>query len=84
MSIRYLKHHAALEGHVPADDAQALCDWLRQHPRAQVHLGKCESLHAAVLQVLLALRPGLKALPADPRWHALLEPLTSAPSFTQP
>jgi hypothetical protein len=31
-----------------------------------VHLGKCEHLHGAVLQVLLALRPRVAAPPPDP------------------
>lgn len=69
MAIRYLKKHAALEGAVAAEDAEALSDWLRAHPAAGVHLGKCEQVHASVLQVLLALRPRLLAPPAE-RWLA--------------
>jgi hypothetical protein len=38
-----------------------------------VHLGKCEHLHGAVLQVLLALRPTLASLPADARLAAALQ-----------
>ncbi|MBK1614311.1 hypothetical protein CKO44_12615 [Rubrivivax gelatinosus] len=69
MSIRYLKKHAALEGVVSVDDAEALAQWLRQQARPAVHLGKCEHVHAAVLQVLLALRPQVSAAPPDP-WLA--------------
>lgn len=69
MGIRYLKTHAALEGHVSAEDAEPLLAWLRTHKAPAVHLGKCEHLHAAALQVLLALKPVLKAAPADP-WLA--------------
>jgi hypothetical protein len=64
MPVRYLKKHAALEGHVSVEDAEALAQWLRGHPNPAVHLGKCEQVHAAVLQVLLALRPKLLAPPA--------------------
>ncbi len=67
MAIRYLKTHAALEGHLGAEDAEGLVEWLRAQARPQVHLGKCESLHAALLQTLLAFRPRIKAAPAD-RW----------------
>ncbi len=69
MAIRYLKKHAALEGSVGADDAEALAAWLRDQPLPAVHLGKCEQVHAAVLQVLLALRPRIVAAPAE-RWLA--------------
>lgn len=69
MAIRYLKKHAALEGAVGAEDAEALSDWLRAHNAPAVHLGKCEQVHAAVLQVLLALRPRIVAPPAE-RWLA--------------
>lgn len=65
MGIRYLKKHAALEGHVSVDDAEGLSNWLRAHPAPAVHLGKCDSVHAAALQVLMALRPRVVAPPAD-------------------
>lgn len=66
MPIRYLKKHAALEGNVSADDAEGLVTWLREQSAPVVHLGKCEQLHAAVLQVLLALKPRVSVPPADP------------------
>jgi anti-sigma factor RsiW len=65
MTIRYLKKHAALEGVVTADDAEALAQWLNQHPAPAVHLARCEHVHGAVLQVLLALRPKVVTPPAD-------------------
>ncbi|PXW98006.1 hypothetical protein C7444_10397 [Sphaerotilus hippei] len=70
MGIRYLKTCAALEGQVGAEDAETLQHWLQAHARPAVNLAKCEHLHAAVLQVLLALRPRLVKPPADP-WLAL-------------
>ena len=72
MTIRYLKKHAALEASVSVDDADTLTQWLLQQPAPAVHLGKCEHLHGAVLQVLLALRPKLVAAPADPLLAAVL------------
>jgi hypothetical protein len=69
MTIRYLKKYAALEGHVGVDDAEALGQWLRNQNAPAVHLGKCEQVHAAVLQVLMALQPRVSAAPADP-WLA--------------
>ena len=66
MTIRYLKKHAALQGIVGVDDAEALTQWLLKQTAPAVHLGKCEHLHGAVLQVLLALQPRLVAPPPDP------------------
>ena len=73
MTIRYLKKHAALEGVVSVEDAETLAQWLLMQTVPAVHLGKCEHLHSAVLQVLLALRPKLVAAPADPWLAAALE-----------
>jgi hypothetical protein len=70
MGIRYLKKYAALEGVVSAEDAEPLQHWLQQQPRPAVHLGKCEDVHAAALQVLLALRPKLMAPPTANPWLA--------------
>jgi hypothetical protein len=66
MTIRYLKKHAALEGNVSVEEAEGLAQWLQKQKTPAVHLGKCEHVHGAVLQVLLALRPKLAAGPADP------------------
>ncbi len=72
MTIRYLKKYAALEGNVVADDAESLAQWLQKHPAPAVHLGKCEHVHGAVLQVLLALRPRVAAPPTDPHLAGVL------------
>jgi hypothetical protein len=83
MTIRYLKKHAALEGIVGVDDAEALTQWLLLQAAPAVHLGKCEHLHGAVLQVLLALQPKLVALPPDTLLASVLarvpEPHSSFP-----
>ena len=65
MTIRYLKKHAALQGIVGVDDAEALTQWLLKQTAPAVHLGGCEHLHGAVLQVLLALQPRIVAPPPD-------------------
>jgi hypothetical protein len=77
MSIRYLKKHAALEGIVGVDDAEALTQWLLKQRAPAVHLGRCEHLHGAVLQVLLALQPRLVAAPPDALLASLLARVTS-------
>jgi hypothetical protein len=72
MTIRYLKKYAALEGNVAVDDAEALAQWLQNQAAPAVHLGKCEHVHGAVLQVLLAWRPRVTVLPVDPLLAGLL------------
>lgn len=78
MPIRTLKKHAALEGQVSAEDAETLQAWLLAQPKPAVHLGRCEHLHTAVLQVLLALGPRIVAAPAD-RWLAAALGLAAQP-----
>lgn len=80
MAIDYLKTVARLQGHVDAESAEGLQQWLRAGKKRAVDLGRCESLHTAVLQTLLALTPPIKAPPADARLrHAL--GLSPAPEF---
>ena len=69
MGIRYTKKYASLEGVVSVDDAQGLQDWLKTQVEPAVKLSKCQHVHAAVLQVLLALHPTVIGEVADP-WLA--------------
>jgi hypothetical protein len=65
----------ALEGQVTVEDAEGLLAALRG--ATAVDLSACEHIHAAALQVLLALRPRLAAAPADPWLRAALKGLPS-------
>jgi hypothetical protein len=69
MSIAYNKTKAILQGHVSAEEAEPLAEWVRKHPKGALDMAECDSLHAAVVQVLLALQPKMTALPANP-WLA--------------
>lgn len=75
MGIQYLDTRAVLEGHVSVEDTEALLAHLRATEQPAVDLAGCEHLHAAVLQVLLALRPALLAPPQDPWLAAALQAL---------
>ncbi|MGY2047273.1 STAS domain-containing protein [Methylobacterium sp. JK268] len=62
-----------LTGHCPAEEAEPLLDALRgAEPPACVDLAGLDHAHAAVLQVLMALRPTLTGAPADPVTAACL------------
>jgi hypothetical protein len=76
MSIAYNKSKAVLKGHVTVEDAEPLAQWVREHPRGALEMSECDSLHAAVVQVLLALRPPLKSPPRNP-WLAAAMSRTS-------
>jgi hypothetical protein len=52
-----------LEGRCPAEDAEDLLCALQAAPGASVDIAKVQRLHMAVLQVLLALRPGIRGRP---------------------
>jgi hypothetical protein len=68
---------ARLSGAVAIEEAEALAEWLRVTPDAALDLSACETLHSAVLQVLLAAAPRCTAPPADPWLAALLSPLSA-------
>jgi len=73
MAIRYLKKYAALEGRVTVEEAEQLQEWLKLQAAPAVNMAKCEQVHAAVLQVLLALHPKVTAAPANPWLKAALD-----------
>jgi hypothetical protein len=65
MPLKLHKFTAVLTGVVGVEEAGELAEWLRKTPTASVNMAKCEHLHTAALQVLLAARPQLSQLPAD-------------------
>ncbi|HEY2780265.1 MAG TPA: hypothetical protein VGI90_05810 [Steroidobacteraceae bacterium] len=67
----------ALEGSCPSEDAEVLLQHLASTPAATIDLGRCESAHTAVIQVLMAFKPKLLKVPRDNsmwRWvHPVLK-----------
>lgn len=55
-----------LSGDCPAEDAEVLLGLLIENPGATIDLAQCGSIHTAVVQVLLADRPAIRGVPADP------------------
>lgn len=74
MPVHALKTVLKLEGHADAEAAETVLAWLREHPRGVVDLSRCDGLHTALLQTLLALRPTLRGQPREPGLAALLGP----------
>jgi hypothetical protein len=72
MGMKLTKKRVTLEGTISVEDAEELSNWLRRSPKATVDVSSAGHVHAAVLQVLLALRPRLEGKAADPWLNAAL------------
>ncbi|MDQ7020097.1 MAG: hypothetical protein Q9M33_13155 [Robiginitomaculum sp.] len=62
-----------LEGKCPVDEAEPLLTWLQEHPKGKVNLSKCKHLHAALLQVLMAVKPKISSMPRDETLYAWMQ-----------
>jgi hypothetical protein len=65
MSARLDGNVIILEGACRVEDAEPLLGWLQADRRRMVDLAGAEHLHAAVLQVLMALRPAIRGTARD-------------------
>ncbi len=64
-----------LDGHCTLEDAEELRTHLSAAPGATVKWDRCEHLHCAVLQVLLAARPPLRGTPRNEFLNNHIRPL---------
>jgi len=78
MPIEFSDERAVLTGVCAVEEAESLLSWVLQHPGAPVDAAACEHLHSAVLQVLMARRPPISALPATGALQQVLQPLMAA------
>lgn len=65
MSVEIREQVAYLSGQCGQEEADPLLDSLLDEEATAVHLGGCTHLHASVVQVLLACRPSIVAVPVD-------------------
>jgi hypothetical protein len=65
MSVRMDGNVIILEGPCRVEDAEPLLGWLQADRERIVDLAGAEHLHAAVLQVLMALRPTMRGTAGD-------------------
>ncbi|GGB28252.1 hypothetical protein GCM10011380_17320 [Sphingomonas metalli] len=80
MAIRYTRTMAHCEGRCAVEEALDLANFLRANPRAKLAMAKCTGMHGALLQVVLALRPRIASLPADPLLAGLMATDPVAPA----
>jgi hypothetical protein len=78
------KKTAALTGHCTVEEAEPVLAWLLANRQGRLDLSRCVHLHAAVLQVLMALRPAISKYPSAPALASVLTAaLTTAPVSEQ-
>lgn len=65
MSARLNGNIIVLEGQCRVEDAEPLLGWLQADGSRVVDLTAAEHLHTAVVQVLMALRPGIRGAGND-------------------
>ncbi|GEO14805.1 hypothetical protein [Microvirga aerophila] len=75
MSVRLDGHIIKLEGACRVEDAEPLLAWLQADRSRVVDLTRAEHLHAAVVQVLIALEPPLQGESRDPFVRSWIAPL---------
>lgn len=73
MPIQYKKSVAHLTGVCTVEEAEQLLAWALAHPSARADLSRCDHVHSAVLQVLLATGLKVSRPPAAPRLAGLFD-----------
>ena len=79
MPLELTPERAVLSGHVSIEEAEPLLDWLRAHAGATVDVGRCGSMHMAVLQLLARAAPAIEGATARDWRGLLLRPHTFQP-----
>lgn len=56
MPITFNETEAVFTGECKVADADSLYEWLQKYPEGKVRMGQCTHFHAALLQVLMAVK----------------------------
>ncbi len=80
MGIVYEDQRVYCNDIVTVEEAEGLLDWLQRHPKAEVDLTACQHLHAANLQVLMAVNPAIAAWPEDAEFSLWLKSALGEPA----
>jgi hypothetical protein len=84
MPLDFVGETAVCDGDTVVEDALPLLEFLQSQGSAKVDLGSCTHLHTAVLQVLLAGRPEIIALPQEAFLARWLPAILGQPSTVSP
>jgi len=72
MPMTFKKTVAVCEQMCSIEEAETLLEWLLDNPKGMVNLKKCQYLHTAIIQVLMAIKPEFSALPDDEKFRQTL------------
>ncbi|MFC4169537.1 hypothetical protein [Teichococcus aestuarii] len=75
MTLRLDDDTLHLEGDCGSEEAEPLLSLLLERPSRGIALGRARTLHTALVQVLLALRPRLLEAPTDPFLRQWIAPV---------
>lgn len=65
MAIEFKKTMAVFTDFIGVEEAEALLEWLLKNPKGKINLADCTHIHASSLQVLMAAKPTIAAMPKD-------------------
>jgi len=75
MSVRIANQIIVLEGRCRIEEAEMLLGYLLEDGDRLVDLSGCETMHSAVVQILMAAKPVISGRPIDPFLCAHILPL---------
>lgn len=73
--IEFKKTVAVLGSECAIEEAETLLGWLIEHREGRVNLKAVEQPHTAVMQVLMAAKPGVSVWPSNPDVSAWMRPM---------
>ena len=65
MPITFKKDRVVFSEMASGEDAERLLEWLQKHPKGKIDLCECTHLQPANLQVLMAAKRPIVAMPKD-------------------
>ncbi|HBG18210.1 MAG TPA: hypothetical protein DDY32_02760 [Desulfobulbaceae bacterium] len=65
MPITFKKDRVVFSDMASGEDAERLLEWLQKHPKGKIDLSECTHLQPANLQVLMAAKRSILAMPQD-------------------
>ena len=75
MSVRIEDEIVVIEGRCRIEEAETLLGYLLENGDRPVDLSACETMHSAVVQILMAAQPVISGRPIDPFLCAHILPL---------
>lgn len=72
MPVTPRKKSVALSGTCSAEEAETLLEWLTAHPKGTINIAKCDDMHSAIVQVLMATGRKIRGTPKNDELAAFL------------